>query len=129
MKPLLLDTHALLWLLFADPRLSNTAEAAIADPTTEKSISMASLWEIAIKTQIGKLRLGMELETFFINEIEGRTVTVIPIELRDLLAYSALPLLHRDPFDRLLVAQATCRNLQIVSADPQIAAYGVPVVW
>ncbi len=126
---ILLDTHALLWFLFDDPRLSERAAALIEDPACDKLFSMASLWEISIKSQIGKLDLGMPLERFFVEFVAGRTLDVLPIELPDLLVYHGLPLHHRDPFDRLLIAQATRHRVAIVTRERAFSAYDVDCIW
>jgi PIN domain nuclease of toxin-antitoxin system len=126
---LLLDTHAYLWFVFDDPRISERAAAAIADPRTEPLLSIASLWEITIKRQLGKLDLGMELSTFLRRYVEHRRVTVLGVDLAHLVAYDQLPLLHRDPFDRILVAQAKCLETPIVTVDPHFRSYDVEVVW
>ena len=128
MARLLLDTHAFLWFVFDDARLSATAANAIADPRTEKLLSIASLWEIAVKVSLGKLDLGSSIEAFFASEIEGRELTVLPIANAHLIRLAALPFHHRDPFDRLLVAQALVEGLPVTTADPSFAAYGVTVV-
>jgi PIN domain nuclease of toxin-antitoxin system len=126
---ILLDTHAFLWFVFDDPRLSPGAEEAIADSDTEKLLSVASLWEIAIKTQLGKLDLGLDLGTFFRRYVEERLVEQVGIRIPHLVASSQLPLLHRDPFDRLLIAQAQILEVPVVTADPRFEPYGVAVVW
>lgn len=125
----LLDTHAFLWFVFDDPRLSGRAAEVLEDESVEKVLSIASVWEIVIKVQIGKLGLGMPLERFVRDFVEGRTLTLLRIDLEHLLAYGALPLHHRDPFDRLLVAQATALGLPVVTTDPNFAPYGVTVIW
>lgn len=129
MTPLLLDTHAFLWFVFDDPRLSESAAAMISDPEAEPILSIASLWEITIKRQLGKLDLGMDLPYFFRRYVEERSVTVLPIELDHFLAYDQLPPLHRDPFDRLLVAQAKVIQSPIVTADPDFKGYELDIVW
>ena len=129
MTPLLLDTHAYLWFVFDDPRLSDRAATAISDPETEPILSVGSLWEITIKRQLGKLDLGMELSTFLRRYVEQRRVTVLALELDHLMVYDQLPLLHRDPFDRLLVAQAKVLTTPIVTNDPNFRSYDLDVVW
>lgn len=129
MTPLLLDTHAYLWFVFDDPRMSERAAAAITDPGTELVLSIASLWEITIKRQLGKLDLGMKLSTFLHRYVEQRRVTVLAVDLAHLAAYDDLPLLHRDPFDRVLVAQAKVLGTPIVTIDPNFRSYDVEVVW
>lgn len=125
----LLDTHAFLWYLFDDTRLSVTAAAAIADADPAPMLSIASLWEITIKRQIGKLELGMELDTFFRRFVEATELRVLPIELHHLRAYDVLPRLHRDPFDRLLVAQARAMEAPLVTSDARFDGYGVRLIW
>jgi PIN domain nuclease of toxin-antitoxin system len=125
----LLDTHALLWFVYDDDRLSSAAAATIADPDTEKMLGVGSLWEIVIKSQLGKLRLGMPVERFFTEHVHGRCLELVAVEPLHLLVYANLPLLHRDPFDRLLVAQARALGVAVVTGDPHFAPYGVDVIW
>lgn len=129
MRRLLLDTHAYLWFVFDDPRLSDRAATAIADPGIEPVLSIASLWEITIKRQLGKLDLGMDLSTFLREHVERRRVTVLGVHLAHLRTYDQLPLRHRDPFDRLLVAQAKILGTPIVTVDPVFRAYDLEIVW
>jgi PIN domain nuclease of toxin-antitoxin system len=126
---MLLDTHAFLWFVFDDPRLSLRAAETIEDARIAKLLSVVSLWEIVIKSQLGKLSLGMALSDFFDRYVTLREVELIDIELPHLLAYDALPLVHRDPFDRLLVAQARVANVPICSADSVFSQYDVELVW
>jgi PIN domain nuclease of toxin-antitoxin system len=128
-KRALLDTHAFLWFVFDDPRLSKTADELISNDKIEKYISIASLWEIAIKQQIGKLKLGMDFENFLADFVMAREIEVLSIDPAHIIAYSRLPLHHRDPFDRLLVAQAQTAKLPIVSADKNFGLYEVAVSW
>lgn len=125
----LLDTHAWLWFLFDDPRLSERAAELIGDPASAVLLSKISLWEIVIKVQIGKLRLGMSAQEFFQRHVHESSVQLVDLEVAHLLAYSELPLLHRDPFDRLLVAQAQQLQVPIVSGDESLKAYAVEVLW
>ncbi|MBI5489327.1 MAG: type II toxin-antitoxin system VapC family toxin [Deltaproteobacteria bacterium] len=129
MKAVLLDTHAFLWFVFDDPRLSKRAASVIADADTEKSISIASLWEIAIKHQLGRLGLGTNVGEFLEQHVARRLLEVVPIEVEHLVAYGDLPLLHKDPFDRILVAQAKTLDLPVVTSDAAIAAYGIRAIW
>lgn len=129
MKPLLVDTQAYLWFVFDDLRLSDRAAAAIADLGNQPVLSIASLWEIVIKRQIGKLDLGMDFPTFLHRYVEQRLVTVLAVEPPHLVEYDRLPLHHRDPFDRLLAAQARVLRSPIVSVDPSFRRYDVAVVW
>jgi PIN domain nuclease of toxin-antitoxin system len=129
MSRFLLDTHAFLWFVFDDPRLSDHAEEIILDPDIEKVLSIGSLWEIVIKSQLDKLRLGMTIEDFFRSHVVDRVLTLLPIELDHLVEYSELPLHHRDPFDRLLVAQARSLGIPVVTSDTKLSAYEVETLW
>ena len=129
MKRVLLDTHAFLWFVFDDPRLSAKAAATIESAEIEKHLSIASLWEITIKSQLNKLKLGMPLSEFFDAFVTEREIDVVNIDLYHLLAYEALPLHHRDPFDRLITATAQVMHVPIVSADPFLSKYDVSIIW
>ena len=129
MKRALLDTHAFLWFVFDDARLSKTADKVISNNKIEKYLSIASLWEIVIKQQIGKLDLGMDFEVFFQDFILTREIEVLSIDPSHILAYSRLPLHHRDPFDRLLIAQAQVASLPILTADNNFNPYEIEVSW
>jgi PIN domain nuclease of toxin-antitoxin system len=116
---LLLDTHILLWLMQDDPRLSQRARGII-DNSAEVYISAASIWEIAIKWRLGKIDENPEeLDA----AMEKAGLIDLPISKRHVVSKAKLPMLHRDPFDRLLVAQAIEEHLQFVTADPMLAAY------
>jgi PIN domain nuclease of toxin-antitoxin system len=122
---LLLDTHALLSLLFADGRLSKSAHDAMERPDARLLVSVVSVWEIAIKRSVGKLDAPDDV----IERIEQAETELLTITARHAHATGALPLHHRDPFDRLLVAQAKLERCAIVTSDGAIGAYDVPVVW
>ncbi|MFI5003932.1 MAG: type II toxin-antitoxin system VapC family toxin [Solirubrobacterales bacterium] len=125
---LLLDTHAVLGLLSPDVpdiRLSPAARAAIHRPNTELIVSTVNVWEIAIKRAIGKLKAPEDL----IERAEEAGAEMLSITPRHAHATAGLPLHHRDPFDRLLIAQAKLEGCAIVTRDPAFPAYGVPVIW
>jgi PIN domain nuclease of toxin-antitoxin system len=122
---LLLDTHALLSLLFADGRLSSSAEEAMAQPDAQLLASAVNVWEIAIKRKIGKL----EAPDNVIERVDEAGTPILAITARHAQTGGSLPLHHRDPFDRLLIAQAKQEGCAILTKDPAFAAYGVPVVW
>ncbi len=126
---ILLDTHTFLWWIEDDPQLSDVARATIADGSHELFFSAASGWEIAIKSQIGKLRLPENLDQFITEQLYRNNFTVLPIQLSHTLHVHALPLLHRDPFDRILVAQSSVEEMPILTIDPQIAQYNVQTLW
>lgn len=126
---LLLDTHAFLWWVTDDDRLSERATDLIADGTNDVYLSAASVWEIAIKAGLGRLRLPEDARSFTPSQLERNAFQALPVHLSHAVAVIALPDLHRDPFDRMLVAQAMSEGLTIVSGDPRIAPYAVSVVW
>lgn len=121
----MVDTHALLWWLTDDSSLSPTARRGLADPDTEALVSVASVWEIAIKRALGKLTAPDDLPERIIDE-GFSWLAVTPLhawEVRNLPGH------HRDPFDRLMVAQALAENLPVVTADARFGDYGVEVCW
>jgi len=122
---LLVDTHALLWWLSDDAGLSDTARAALADPANDVLVSTASVWEIAIKRGLGKLSAPDDLP----DHIEAQGFGWLPVAAEHAWRVRDLPLHHRDPFDRLLVAQALSERVAIVSADARFRAYGVETRW
>lgn len=126
---LILDAHALLWFLDDNALLSSTAKATIEDPANQKLVSVATCWEIAIKAGLGKLSLGEPASTFLPRELAANHFDLLNIDLRHAVAVEALPLHHRDPFDRLLVTQAILENLPIVSVDSALDAYAVRRLW
>lgn len=126
---LLLDTHALLWFLNDDPLLSATAKGLIEDPANRKFVSIATCWEIAIKVGVRKLDLGEPATTFLPRELASNLFDLLEIKLQHATFIESLPPHHRDPFDRLLVAQATIESIPIVSADAAFDPYGVNRLW
>jgi PIN domain nuclease of toxin-antitoxin system len=122
----LLDTHAMLWMLSGDKRMSRAARDVIDDPACNLIISTASLWEVAIKRSLGKLTAPLDLAR---RLAATGQVELLPIFPRHAEAVGELPWHHRDPFDRLLVAQALLEDLVLVSSDRQLVGYGVDVVW
>jgi PIN domain nuclease of toxin-antitoxin system len=124
----LLDTHAFLWGVADDPRLSARGRQAIAD-ATERFLSIASCWEIAIKVSRQRLTLPKPIERFVPEQLGLNGFQLLLIDLDDLARVAALPFHHRDPFDRMLAAQALSDELSIVSADPVFRKYGVKRVW
>jgi PIN domain nuclease of toxin-antitoxin system len=123
----LLDTHAFLWFLDKDPRLPTEVADVIDDDANEKMLSIASIWEMAIKHNLGKLKLSRTLDRFLAIELEG--FEVLPITMAHALRVASLPLHHRDPFDRMLVAQSLVDSISIVSKDAMFDAYGVGRFW
>jgi PIN domain nuclease of toxin-antitoxin system len=126
---LLLDTQAFLWFILDDPQLSATANALISDPKNDVEVSPASYWEIAIKISIGKYSLPEPFATFMEREIIANDFRILHIAPKHASAVSTLPFHHRDPFDRLIVAQAMVEQIPIVSSDPALDAYGISRFW
>ena len=125
----LLDTHALLWFLLADERLSSTAQSAIADRRNTILVSPASFWEIAIKISLRKYRLDEDFTQFMERELAVNGFTLLPIGVTHAGAVAQLPYHHRDPFDRLPIAQALVERVPLVSKDTEADQYGVTRVW
>ena len=126
---LLLDTHALLWFLADDPKLSSAAKSAIGDPANERWLSPISLLEIAIKVRIGKLALHAPFGGLFPAHLTLNRIQLVPLAIAHIEPLATLPLHHRDPFDRLLAATALVEGLHIVSADAVFDSYGLSRVW
>ena len=126
---LLLDTQALLWFVLDDPKLSAKAKALIADPANDIEISPASYWEIAIKISIGKYHLPESLDSFFERELGANAFRILSIKPRHVAPLTSLPFYHRDPFDRLLVAQAMVESIAIISSDLALDNYPVTRLW
>lgn len=126
---LLLDFHAMLWFFWDDSRLSAKAKQLIEDPGNRKLVSIASCWEIAIKVNIGKLKLGEPSQAFLVRELTKNSFDLLSISLEHATAVETLPLYHRDPFDRMLIGQALLDQFTIVSADAQLDQYGVTRMW
>jgi len=125
----LLDTHALLWWIMNDPRLSAKATSIIAAPENTIYVSAASAWEIAVKTQIGKLKLVQPASQYIPAQMTTNGFVDLPISLAHALHIHSLPLHHRDPFDRILVVQAQLEEMVLLSADPLMSHYIVDVRW
>lgn len=126
---LLLDTCAFLWFQADDASLSKTARAAILDPANEVFLSAVSVWEIGRKFAIGGLTLDAQPEILipFVREASG--LKSLPLTEADALMAEKLPLLHKDPFDRMLIAQALVNGMKVVTADAAFGAYPVPLLW
>lgn len=129
---LLLDTHTFLWHSDGSPQISATATALLVDPTNELFLSMATVWEIAIKVGLKKLTLSSSFLPFMTKAITGYGLTVLPITLDDCAGYEALPFplpKHRDPFDRLIITHAVRNGLIIVGIDANFDPYDVTRLW
>ena len=120
---LLLDTHVFIWWADQQEILSATALSALKDEGNELLLSVASVWEMQIKVQLGKLKLSMPLKELVATQVETNDIRILPVELAHVLALNALPFHHKDPFDRLLIAQSITEDVTLVSADPEFPAY------
>ncbi len=129
MNRILLDTQPLLYAVMNSPKLSTQARQIYDDPNIEKLLSYASVWEMAIKLGIGKLRLDEPLGLLLKQCAADRRLTLVPLELDHLLAIEHLPSHHGDPFDRLLAAFAFKEDLDMLSSDTTLDFYGVRRVW
>ncbi len=125
----LLDTHAFLWWILDDPRLSPRAGAIIRDPDNEVLFSAASAWEIVIKAQLGRITFEDDLAELIPRQVAANGFVSLAVTTDHALQVSALPMLHRDPFDRMLVAQAQREKATLLSADPAVAQYPVETLW
>lgn len=125
----LIDTHVLLWVLTDSGKLSPTATAAYRNPDNELYVSAASLWELGIKISLGKLVLQNDWPTTITNELERNGIRWLPIEMAHCVTVATLPFHHRDPFDRLLVAQALHEDMSLLTADTTLPIYGVKILW
>lgn len=126
---LLLDTHAFIWWDSGDPRLSRAALAACESSANTLHLSLASVWELQIKAQLGKLTLRIPLADVLRDQQQQNGLILEALTLEDILSLSSLPPHHRDPFDRILVTQTQRGGFQLVSNDPEIARYGITVLW
>jgi PIN domain nuclease of toxin-antitoxin system len=129
MTSLLLDTHTMLWFFWDDSQLSQQARGLIEDADNRKLVSIASCWEIAIKVGLGKLELGESSRSFLPREIARNNFELLPISLDHATMVEGLVAHHRDPFDRLLIAQAMVEGLSLVSTDAVFDQYGVSRLW
>ena len=125
----LIDTGCWLWSLTNPDRLNTRARGLIADPAQDLFLSAASSWEIAIKAALGKLRLPETPDKYVPRRMEAMDIQGLPVEHAHALRVFSLPAHHRDPFDRILIAQAQMESLAILTADPVFAAYDVETIW
>ena len=126
---LLVDTHVFLWCVLGDARLPRVTQKAVVDRTNEVFVSAVSAWEISLKAALGKLPLPTLAADWFQDSSAKMGLVALPIQIEHALAAGALPLRHRDPFDRMLIAQARHEGLTLVTVDPVFKAYDVPLVF
>ena len=125
----LLDTHALLWAKIAPATLSDRAATIIADQRNEILVSAASAWEVATKVRLGKLPNARAFERGFLEAMGESGYTLVPIETQTALRAGRLPKEHRDPFDRMIAAQALAYDIPVISADAKLDTFGVTRIW
>jgi PIN domain nuclease of toxin-antitoxin system len=125
---IILDTHTFLWFVNDSLELSNSA-AELIESDVDLWISIASLWEISIKVNLNKLDLPDDFDRFIPHQIAVNGIEILPINLQHLIALTKLPLHHRDPFDRILIAQAIAEDVPIISIDKKFDLYGVNRQW
>ena len=125
---LLLDTHALLWFYSGNQQLSTKVKNLIKNTSNTCFISIASLWEITIKYHLGKLELDDSLEDLF-KFVTRNEINVLPIEFQHLLKITSLPHIHKDPFDRIIIAQGISENIMIATKDRVFSEYEVNIIW
>ena len=126
---ILLDTHTLLWTALSPERLSRKAAEEIADPENVALVSAASAWEIATKVRLGKLRGAEDFERDFLPAVESAGYTFLSIDAAIALRAGRLTGDHRDPFDRMIAAQAIADDIPIISADPKLDSFGIRRIW
>lgn len=126
---ILLDTHAFLWFVTDDPRLSDKARVLIEAEDSQPFLSVASLWEMAIKVSLGKLQIEQPFETFIPQQLTLNGIGILSLSLEHTAAIATLPFHHRDPFDRLIAVQAKIEQMPLVSVDAMFDAYELERVW
>jgi PIN domain nuclease of toxin-antitoxin system len=126
---LLLDTHTFIWFVTDNPRLSLTAKALIEDEYNEKLLSIASIWEMAIKHSLGKLNFELPFMVFIEQQMLQNSMSLLNVQISHLNVVANLSLHHRDPFDRLIIAQAMVEQIPIVGVDKVLDSYSVQRLW
>ncbi|MCX8037916.1 MAG: type II toxin-antitoxin system VapC family toxin [Candidatus Sumerlaeia bacterium] len=126
---LLFDAHAFLWWVSEHEKMSSRALGLCKSGENTLAVSVVSIWEIVIKTQLGKMVLDMPLDQIVAHEVQANGILVLPVFLSHIYELRDLPPYHRDPFDRLLVAQARAEGYSIVSADSVLQRYPVEIIW
>jgi PIN domain nuclease of toxin-antitoxin system len=126
---ILLDTQAFLWIISDAPELSKKAKKIFLDQENDLFLSLASIWEMAIKLSLGKLKLKQPIEKFFPAQLQENSILQLDISFRHVVGVTSLPFHHRDPFDRLIISQAIQENLPILSCDEVFDAYNIQRLW
>jgi PIN domain nuclease of toxin-antitoxin system len=125
----LLDTHVFLWWIMDDPQLTTYIRKIISDSDNDLFFSAASCWEIAIKAQLGKLKLPAKSDIFISDQLATNAIQSLPVHSSHALHVFNLPSLHRDPFDRIIVAQAHLENIPVITSDSLISQYDIATIW
>jgi PIN domain nuclease of toxin-antitoxin system len=126
---LMLDTHAFIWWDSEPAKLSSQALALCQDPANQLLLSVASVWEMQIKLQLGKLTIRIPLADVITHQQQTNNVDIVPITLTHVLTLDGLPSYHKDPFDRLIIAQAMVEGIAVISNDPMFAHYPIKLIW
>jgi len=126
---LLLDTHTFIWYVTDNPKLSTHVKLLIEDENNEKLVSIASIWEMAIKHSIGRLNFSLPFMEFVGQQLTVSNIGLLEINLQHIEVVASLPLHHRDPFDRLIIAQSMVEQIPILSVDAIFDAYAIARVW
>ncbi len=126
---ILLDTHTFLWWVADDPQISANAKDIISDPNNEIYFSVVSAWEIIIKVGTGKLSLSEPPEIYIPSRVASNQFEILPVQISHILKINSLPNFHKDPFDRLLIAQSLVEDLSLITVDGAIAQYPVKTIW
>lgn len=125
---ILVDTHVFLWAITDDPRLSDDHRAYYLDPKNDLFLSVASLWEMLIKAGIGKLSVPVPATSYLLKQVEKNRLSALGIQCSHLAELETLPPLHRDPFDRMIVSQARAEKMPLMTEDPALQEYDVPLL-
>ena len=125
----LLDTHSFLWFIGGDEQLPQVARQLIAEIDNKIFLSIASLWEIALKVSLGKLILGKPFDELIPEQLISNEITILPIDITALSLVSNLHFYHRDPFDRIIIAQAMVEEMPIIGRDSEFAKYPIELIW
>jgi PIN domain nuclease of toxin-antitoxin system len=126
---ILLDTHTFIWYITDSPQLSQNAKKLIENENTEKLLSLASVWEMGIKHSIGKLNFSRPFMEFIKEQLVITNIGLLGIDFEHIEVITTLPLHHRDPFDRIIIAQAILEGIPVIGADGMFDAYGITRFW
>jgi PIN domain nuclease of toxin-antitoxin system len=126
---ILIDTHTFLWFIDDHPALSTTARSSIEDENNDVLLSIASIWEMAIKISLGRLKLNGSFEPYIAEQLRLNHITLLPITLQHIAAIATLPFHHKDPFDRLIIAQGLIEKIPNIGIDAAFDAYPITRLW